>query len=259
MTKNWTEMLHKQAQRIGRDNYQPDLNLFTGAPDDILLLSGDLSKLALEMRERDHIQHVLSNEVHHRVKNNLQIVTSLLSMQVGNIEDPSARAALSQTQARMGALALIHRMLYENADEGALGRIDIARLMSELCTQVRAMNHNSAHIDISCAMGEQKVPADSVVPLTLFAVEAITNSYRHAFPDGRGGVVQVTFTLRDDTAVLMVSDDGVGYDAGSAFKSMGRQLMTAFAHQLGGAMEIESTPASGTNVTLTFPMAADVG
>jgi len=247
-------MLRDQAQQIGKGSYQPDLTLFIGAPDDIVLLSGDLNVLALEMAERDRVSQALTHEVHHRVKNNLQIVTSLLSMQASKIADPAAREALGQTRARMGALALIHRMLYEQNDDGACGQIDIARLMNELCAQLRIVHRDYAHVNFVCDAAAQTVPLDSAVPLTLLSVEAVTNAYRHGFPSGRSGRVTLHFGVVDGQALLRVSDDGVGYDPQGDFKSMGHQLMTAFAHQLGGKLEIASDAVCGTIVTLSYPL-----
>ena len=249
-------ILRDQAQQIGKGNYEPDPDLFTGAPDDIVLLSGDLNMLALAMAERDQLQQALTHEVHHRVKNNLQIVTSLLSMQTSKIADPAAREALGQTRARMGALALIHRMLYEQTDDGAQGQINIARLMNELCAQLRIVHRDYTRVDFVCDAIAQTVPLDSAVPLTLLSVEAVTNAYRHAFPEGRKGQVTLHFGVVDGHALLRVSDDGIGYDAKGDFKSMGHQLMAAFAHQLGGKLEIDSTDATGTSVTLSYPLAA---
>lgn len=249
-------LLREQAQQIGKGNYQPDPELFTGAPDDIILLNGDLNILALEMRERDRLQRALTHEVHHRVKNNLQIVTSLLSMQASKMADPLGRAALGQTRARMGALALIHRMLYEQTDDSKQGEIDIARLMNELCAQLRLMHNNASHVDFSCDAEAHNVPLDSTVPLILFAVEAVTNAYRHAFPEGRAGQLTMQFSVADGHALLRISDNGVGHDATGDFTSMGRQLMNAFAHQLGGKLEVASAPETGTLVSLTYPVAA---
>ena len=254
--RDWVLLLREQAQQIGKGNYQPNPELFTGAPEDIILLNGDLNILALEMRERDRLQLALTHEVHHRVKNNLQIVTSLLSMQASKIADPLGRAALGQTRARMGALALIHRMLYEQTDDSTQGQIDIARLMNELCAQLRLMHHDATHVDFSCAADAHSVPLDSTVPLILFAVEAVTNAYRHAFPEGRAGKLTMQFGVVDGHAQLRVTDDGIGHDATGDFTSMGRQLMNAFAHQLGGKLEIVSAPETGTIISLTYPIGA---
>jgi two-component sensor histidine kinase len=90
------------------------------------------------------------------------------------------------------------------------------------------------------------------VPLTLLAVEAVTNAYRHGFPDGQSGAVILHFDVTGGLATLTISDDGVGYDASQETGSMGRQLMDAFAQQLGGELETASSSA-GTQVTLRYP------
>ena len=86
----------------------------------------------------------LTSEVHHRVKNNLQIVSSLLNLQAGRITDPAAREALTQTRARIGALAQIHRLLYEKAHDSEM--VDLSHLLNDLCTQLRSLQIGRAHV-----------------------------------------------------------------------------------------------------------------
>jgi len=194
----------------------------------------------------------LTHDIHHRVKNNLQIVSSLLNLQAGKISDPAARDALGQTRARIGALAQIHRLLYEESHDSDHGEVNIASLLQALCSQLRALHRGQGAVHLICDAASQKVPINSAVPLTLFAVEAVTNAFRHAFPGGRTGMVTVHFDVSGDQATLAVSDNGVGYDSSQAPGSMGRQLMAAFAQQLGGVKSVTSS-AAGTTVTVRYP------
>jgi two-component sensor histidine kinase len=252
--ERWIEVLRAQAVEIAQGSYRPDPSAFQGAPPEILGLNEDLNALARAMAERDRVQQALIHEVHHRVKNNLQIVTSLLNMQASKMRDPAARQALGQTRARMGALALIHRMLYEQTDDGSAGKINIARLMTELCAQLRLMHRDRDDVEFICDASAVAVPLDSAVPLTLLSVEAVTNAYNHAFPEGRTGTVTLHFSVEQGQATLRVCDDGAGFDSSAEFTSMGRQLMVAFAHQLGGTLCIERKEPSGTIVTLGYPV-----
>ena len=257
----WLDALRRLAAQFATGNYSGQPGNFEKAPREIGLLSSDLHSMAADIAAHDDelkaaldAKTALTHNIHHRVKNNLQIVSSLLNLQAGKISDPAARDALSQTRARIGALAQIHRLLYEESHDSDHGNVNIASLLSALCSQMRTLHQGQSAVHLLCDAASQTVAINSAVPLTLFAVEAVTNAYRHAFPGGRTGMVTVHFAVTGDQATLSVSDDGVGYDATLPPGSMGRQLMAAFAQQLGGEQTVTSTPA-GTLVTLRYPFA----
>ena len=249
----WVTKLREQAAQIAAGEYSPGEPAFTRGPPGIFELSQDLDRLAQMIADREAVRKALAHEVHHRVKNNLQIITSLLNMQAGRIANPAAREALGQTRARIGALALIHRILYEQDDDGDQATLDIARLIRELCAQFRLWNRERTEIGFSCEASAIAVPLDSVLPLALLAVEAVTNAYAYAFPGGRTGNLMLRYSVTGGSdAVLSVTDDGVGFDSAADAGSMGRQLMNAFAHQLGGTLEITSSALTGTAVSLSY-------
>lgn len=251
--ENWVIRLREQTAQIKDGNYSQSLPDFATAPPGIAELSSDLDELAALMAEREAVRLALAREVHHRVKNNLQIVTSLLNMQANRIENPIAREALGQTRARIGALALIHRILYEKEDDGSQGTLDISVLFHELCAEFNLWHRQRSEIAFTCEALSFAVPLDSAMPLALFAVEAVTNAYAYAFPGGRSGSVLLRFTADPDgEAVLSVTDNGIGFDDTKNDQSMGRQLMNGFAHQLGGTMKINSRAAAGTEVRLDY-------
>jgi two-component sensor histidine kinase len=249
----WVTKLREQAAQIAAGEYSPGAPAFTRGPAGVFELSQELDTLARLMTEREADHRALSHEVHHRVKNNLQIVTSLLTMQMNAAREPVVRDALGQARARMGALALIHRMLYEQSDFGSRSTIDIDRLMTELCTQLRLWHRDRPGIEFGCEASAIAVPLDSAMPLTLLAVEAVTNAYAHAFPDDRTGRVVLHFSVTEHgEAVLAIADDGIGFDCSGDIKSMGFQLIRGFAHQLGGKLEISSVVGAGTEVRLEY-------
>lgn len=265
----WLIALRKLASQFAQGTFAGDPARFAKAPREIGLLSADLHSMARAIEARDHdlmaalkAKTALTHDIHHRVKNNLQIVSSLLNLQSGKISDPAARDALSQTRARIGALAQIHRLLYEESHDSDHGAVNIAKLLDALCSQLRTLHRGQSAVHLSCDVATQIVPINSAVPLTLFAVEAVTNAFRHGFPGGRSGSVLVHFDVTGDQATLSVSDDGVGYDPSAEIKSMGLQLMEAFAQQLDGEKTVVSTPA-GTTVTLRYtfvpPSVEDIG
>ena len=123
-------------------------------------------------------------EIHHRVKNNLQVISSLLNMQQRALTDPAARAAMSDTRQRITALALIYRALYQSPD---LRRVDLRQFLEELTAQLIAgeMRHGRPACRTELTADALEIDPDKLAPLALFAVEAITNAQKHAFGEAR--------------------------------------------------------------------------
>jgi len=258
----WIDPLRARIARISAGHYS-DLAEISTAPEAVQALCADIDGLANAMAERDTLQKALTHEVHHRVKNNLQIVSSLLNMQATRIAHPAARDALGQTLARMDALALIHRLAYERDDRASAATIDTAKLLPDLCMQLRLSQTHRAQATIAWQVAALAVPLDSAVPLTLFAVEAITNAYAHAFADGGKGSITLRSRIVDQAAdlkpraFLQIDDDGIGFDcqAKPERPALGRMLMEGFAGQLAGKLTITSTVDAGTIVRLDYPLA----
>ena len=192
----------------------------------------------------------LMREIHHRVKNNLQVISSLLNMQQRSLSDPAAQAAMSDTRQRITALALIYRALYQGPD---LKRVDLRPFLEELTAQLVAgeMLHGPA-VRTELKVDALVIDPDRLAPLALFAVEAITNAQKHAFVD-RGGVLKVTFTVRGEEAELEISDDGTAAEDALVSSGVGRTLMTAFARQLRGSAELLRNAEGGVTARLVFP------
>jgi len=192
----------------------------------------------------------LMREIHHRVKNNLQVISSLLNMQQRALTDPAARAALSDTRQRITALALIYRALYQGAD---LKRVDLRPFLEELTAQLIAgdVAHGPA-VRTELSVDALVIDPDRLAPLALFAVEAITNAQKHAFAS-RGGTLTVTFRVRGDEAELDIADDGDAPENALAGSGVGRTLMTAFARQLRGRADLLRNDRGGITATLVFP------
>lgn len=192
----------------------------------------------------------LMREIHHRVKNNLQVISSLLSMQQRALTDPGARAAMSDTRQRISALALVYRALYQGPD---LKRVDLRPFLEELTAQlVAGESMHGPAVRTELHADTLMIDPDRLAPLALFAVEAITNAQKHAFA-GRGGTLSVDFRVGGDEAVLEIADDGDASDQALAGTGVGRTLMTAFARQLRGRSELVRNAAGGVTVRLVFP------
>jgi len=245
------------AYRAGHYNIRPSLE---AAPGEFQLLGIALADMATAVQDRDRKlreavaqKTELIREIHHRVKNNLQIVMSLLNLQSNQIQDPTGRAALTQAQMRINALALVHRMLHEIEDQTT---IDVKRLISDLARQVSdGMSGGRENLSLELDLAQRSVPADIAIPLALFAVEALTNAYKYAFPDQeKAGVVRITFQpCGKNELILTIADNGVGFDPVSAPRSIGSRLISTFGQQVGGVSSLRSQPGKGTEVEIRFP------
>jgi two-component sensor histidine kinase len=242
------------AYRSGHYAIRPDL---ADAPAEFKLLGDAMSEMAEGIQDRDRrlresvdMKTTLIKEIHHRVKNNLQIVMSLLSIQANQVKDEGAREALLQAQTRINALALVHRILNELEDQSFL---DIKQLLEELSHQIAGgMSHENVRIEVDVP---SRVVAGSVaVALALFTVEALTNIFKHAFPAEAQGVIRVTLEAAPGGKLrLAIADDGMGFAMDTTGKSVGSRLIKTFGLQLGGVSSVHSEPGRGTVVDLVFP------
>ncbi|MBV9692137.1 MAG: sensor histidine kinase [Alphaproteobacteria bacterium] len=196
------------------------------------------------------LQHAM-RETHHRVKNNLQIVMSLLSLQSSQIREPAAKAALSQAQARIDALALVHRLLHEVEDQTT---VDLKRLLGELARKIfegASLDGAAIHTNVDCV--NIQVPSEIAVPIALFTVEALMNISKFAFPESHGdGSVRVALQRHDRQLALAIEDDGIGYLTAAATPGIGSRLLDVFARQVRGKLCVTSKPDQGTIVELVF-------
>jgi two-component sensor histidine kinase len=195
----------------------------------------------------------LMREIHHRVKNNLQVISSLLNMQQRSLSDPAARAAMSDTRQRITALALIYRALYQGPD---LKRVDLRPFLEELTAQlVAGETLHGPPVRTEIRVDALVIDPDRLAPLALFAVEAVTNAQKHAFAN-RGGTLIVSFKVTGDSACLEIADDGLAPEGALSTLGVGRTLMTAFARQLRGRAELDRNGAGGVTARLVFPTPA---
>ncbi len=229
------------------------------APKEIRELADILDTMAETIVARDASLHeslaqkdALLREIHHRVKNNLQVITSLLSLQQRALTDPAARAAMSDTRQRISAMALIYRALYQGAD---LRRVELRGFLEELIAQLIVSDQESSGaVRTTLEADDLVIHPDKLAPLALFAVEAITNAQKHAFAGGRGGSLRVSFRVVGEDAELEIADDGPGATQPRLSAGVGRTLMVAFARQLHGRAEIVTNEAGGVTARLIFPI-----
>jgi two-component sensor histidine kinase len=229
-----------------------------GAPAEFQSLGEALSEMAENIQDRDrrlresvNLKTTLIREIHHRVKNNLQIVMSLLSIQANQVKDAGAREALMQAQTRINALALVHRILNELEDQSTL---DLKQLLEELSRQIAEGMGEVDHVRIEVDVPHMVVSSGVAVALALFTVEALTNIYKHAYPLRAGGTIKVSLKPEGEGKLkLAIADDGVGFQMDETGKSVGSRLIRTFGAQLGGVAQVTSEAGRGTVVSLTFP------
>jgi len=227
------------------------------APPEIRELAQALDTMAMAITARDESllnsiseKDALMREIHHRVKNNLQVITSLVNMQQRAMEDPAARAAMTDMRHRIGALALIYRALYQGPD---LKRVDLRQFLSDLIGQlITDDGDRQGALRTEMEVDELIIDPDKLAPIALFAVEAISNARKHALSMKQGSLF-VKFALDGDEAELVIADQGSGSAPVLTGGGVGRTLMTAFARQLRGRIELGPNPDGGVTVRLIFP------
>ncbi len=195
-------------------------------------------------------KEVLLKEIHHRVKNNLQIVSSLLNLRARSIKNTAIREALEEVQTRIKALALVHRSLYEQ--DGPTS-VDIERFLPELCQVIGdGSAPDGSVIEVRAEVVPGRIAADKATPIALLVTECVTNAFRHAFPDGRAGTIVVRLErLAGGGRRLSIVDDGIGSPAEVASGGMGLVLARLLAKQIGGELRISGPP--GTTVAVDLP------
>jgi two-component sensor histidine kinase len=207
------------------------------------------------LREKD----VLLSEVHHRVKNNLQVIYSLLDLQSARISDSTLLDILRDSQNRIRSMVQIHQTLYQSKD---FAEVDFGQFLDELIpTLISSYGIDSSAVSLTIKAEQVRLPIESAVPCGLAVNELISNALKHAFPAGRAGEIRVSLTHgADHRVVLSVSDNGVGlpdhFDMVDP-ATLGLQLVTLLADQLGGTISVHRIDP--TEFTLKFPAGASDG
>lgn len=208
-------------------------------------------KLASELESRD----LLLKEMHHRVKNNLQVVASLLSLESNSVSDEASRRVFADCQTQVHSMALVHEQLYRGSSmEGVEAAAYLARL-AEYLSEVH--DASSRGIAVRVKAGQTILPISTAIPMSIITTELVSNSFKHGFPGGRRGSVTISLEESAGQAVFRVSDDGVGFAASEAARKsspgrggIGMDLVEALASQIGASME--KSDDGGAATTLRF-------
>ncbi len=215
--------------------------------------TAELARVNEHLRESLREKDVLLKEIHHRVKNNLQIVSSILSLQSNYIHDEKFLQIFQESQSRIKSIALIHELLYE---KGHLAQIDFGAYLHDLVNNIfRTLGGDPGNIAYTVEADSALMELSSAIHCGLIVNELVTNAIKYAFPKGQRGEVRVELKNQDNNeCILSVSDNGMGLPAHldlKTAKTMGLQLVDTLVSQIGAAVKVERN--NGTKFTLRFP------
>ncbi len=200
-------------------------------------------------------KETLLKEVHHRVKNNMQVISSLLRLQTQSIESEAALDVFREGQQRVEAMALVHEKLYGSED---LSRVDFADYLRDLASKLTStyVAHGSL-VSLEVDADDLFLGVDKAIPCGLIVNELVSNALKYAFPDGRSGVVRLSLDAdADDGVTMTVADTGVGLPDGLDIEnasSLGLRLVTILVEQIGGRLEIVRSPSTAFKIRFTVP------
>ncbi|MEW5901035.1 MAG: sensor histidine kinase [Acidobacteriota bacterium] len=196
-------------------------------------------------------KEVLLREIHHRVKNNIQIIVSLLRLQANSYKDKGLREALKDSQSRIRSISLIHEKLYQSSDLAAIDFGDYIRLLAGQLFHLFGTDPSAVRLEVKAS--GVRLETKKAVPCGLILNELITNALKYAFPQGRKGVIRVEMRAKGGHYSLSVSDNGIGLpEEADPVKPqrLGFQIVSDLVRQLGGSMTVERV--HGTVFHITF-------
>ncbi len=223
----------------------------SGIAHDITDKKTSQEKIVQSLREKE----VLLKEVHHRVKNNMQVISSILNLQSSYVSDEYALGLLKESQNRIKTMAYIHESLYQNK---TFATIDFADYISTLSSNI-IQSYAVSSDKVKLLLNTKKVMLnlDVSIPAGLILNELVTNSIKHAFSSGKSGFLSINLECQNNVVILTVSDNGVGLPDNFDHKntnSLGLQLVNTLTEQIDGTVEFKQRVGAGTEVNITFPI-----
>lgn len=220
--------------------------------DEEMVRLNDSLQLALDEK------NILFQELHHRVKNNLQMIVSLLSLQASRNKDPAIQTVLRESLQRIMAMSEIHQILYQSEQ---LVRLDFSAAVRSLCDQLAvAYARPNSEVEMEVKTEPVELDINSAIPLALLLTELVSNAFKHAFPSGTHGRITVTLRTVGETVEMTVADNGVGFDepgADEAQDGLGLSLIDRLAAQVGGS--VARLPGTGAAYRVTLDRSTGPG
>ena len=252
-----SEIVHKSGNKRWASSTLTPILDEQGQLKNIVVIDTDITiRKQMEEQIRSALEErgLLLREIHHRVKNNLQIIISLFNLQTSYVTDQNAYKALKEGQDRIKSMALIHERFYQT---DGLSRIDFDDYIHRLADSlVKNLKVNTALVTLNIHAEKISLDIDSAVPCGLIINEIMTNSLKHAFADGRKGSVYLEFSkISDDRLRLIIGDTGCGMPPGFSIEkadSLGIQLISALTDQLEGKLDFETSEGGGTRYSIVF-------
>ena len=229
------------------------------AYDQAITYAEQLNKQIIERRRAEERiraslkeKEVLLREIHHRVKNNMQVISSLLKLQAGYVKDKADIEMFKESQNRIKSMALVHEKLYQSED---LSNIDFKGYIEHLAnTLFRSYGINGTKTALKVDAEDVMLGVDTAIPCGLIINELVSNSLKYAFPAGREGEIEIVFRLIDENEIeLMVSDNGVGIPEDLDFRnsnSLGLKLVNILTDQIGGRLELDRSKGTRFRIRL---------
>jgi len=245
----YTEQTFHLAERIGIQ--------IAGAIGNAHLFN-DLNKAEKAIRASLLEKETMLKEIHHRVKNNLQVISSLLGLQSSYLQDETARAAFNESISRVRTMAMIHTHLYQSAD---LARVDFGLFIRGLVDYIKqSYGRDHSSLEIGMDIIPTTLDIETAIPCGLILNELLANAMKHAFPEGRKGRIIIGMQLDGDNRVLTVCDNGNGFSEeidSANVKSLGMKLVNILVEQIKG--RIDRKIDNGVRWTITFPQKDERG
>ena len=228
-----------------------EARVLAGSEDEALVMVRDITERKHEEEARQ--KSLLLKEIHHRVKNNLQVISGLLYLQARRTDDKRVMEMLNESNNRVKSVALIHQRLYQSRDKVSVNLSEYVRDLTAVLLHSRDRDAALVKLDLDLE-SNLAIGLDSAVPCGLIVNELVSNSLKHAFPEGRQGEIFISLHSDDtDNLTIVVGDNGIGLPEGVDFRkteTLGLQLVVTLVDQLGGSVEVEAR--GGTRYTIRF-------
>lgn len=215
----------------------------------INMLGEELQSSTISLHEKE----VLLKEIHHRVKNNLQVISSLLNLQSENITDSHSLEKFKESQNRVRSMALVHEKLYESKDLSRINFSEYIEAFTDVVNRSYNITEGRVKLHLNVDIGESYFNIDTAIPCALMLNELVSNAFKYAFPDQRKGNLYLNFRKEGQEYVFEVKDDGIGIPAHITTRnspSLGLQLVDMLTEQINGKVTILSN--KGTTFSIKF-------
>lgn len=252
LTRNITRPINRLLEGIRRiedDEYNQPVTV--ESRDEFGQLTRTFNKLVANIKENLREKETLLAEIHHRVKNNLAVISGLLQLESQNAEDERTENILKNSQLRIHSMATVHEMLYEAKNFNKLSFSDFVSQMVDSIKDIYA--RNSSNIEINLNTDDVNLNVNQAVPCGLIINELVTNAFKHAYPNGGSGKIEISFHEKQKQLLLEIKDDGVGLPEDFSLEkseSLGFTLVRILSKQLQANVSIEAQ--DGTTISVVF-------